>query len=78
MAEYAHPESLVDTQWVAEHGSDPNVRLVEVDVDTAAYEQGHVAGAVGWNWQSQLQPTASARSGEQVRAGAATRQLGDR
>ena len=57
MAEYAHPESLVDTQWVAEHGSDPNVRLVEVDVDTAAYEQGHIEGAVGWNWQSQLQQT---------------------
>ena len=55
MAEYAHPESLVTTEWVAEHGGDANVRLVEVDVDTAAYEQGHIAGAVGWNWQSQLQ-----------------------
>jgi thiosulfate/3-mercaptopyruvate sulfurtransferase len=55
MAEYAHPESLVDTQWVADHGNDPNVRLVEVDVDTSAYGQGHIAGAVGWNWQSQLQ-----------------------
>ena len=55
MAEYAHPESLVSTDWVAEHGGDANVRLIEVDVDTAAYEQGHIAGAVGWNWQSQLQ-----------------------
>ncbi len=55
MADYAHPESLVSTEWVAEHGSDANVRLVEVDVDTSAYEQGHIAGAVGWNWQSQLQ-----------------------
>ena len=55
MAEYAHPESLVSTEWVAEHGGDANVTLIEVDVDTAAYEQGHVAGAVGWNWQSQLQ-----------------------
>ncbi len=55
MAEYAHPEALVSTEWVAEHGSDANVRLVEVDVDTGAYEQGHIAGAVGWNWQSQLQ-----------------------
>ena len=57
MAEYAHPESLVSTQWVAEHGNDANVRLVEVDVDTAAYEQDHVAGAVGWDWTSQLQQT---------------------
>ena len=55
MADYAHPESLVSTEWVAEHGGDANVRLVEVDVDTSAYEQGHIAGAVGWNWQSQLQ-----------------------
>ena len=55
MADYAHPESLVSTDWVAEHGSDATVRLVEVDVDTSAYEQGHIAGAVGWNWQSQLQ-----------------------
>ena len=55
MAEYAHPESLVSTDWVAEHGGDANVCLIEVDVDTAAYDQGHIAGAVGWNWQSQLQ-----------------------
>ena len=57
MAEYAHPESLVTTDWVARHGRDPNVRLIEVDVDTSAYEQGHVAGAVGWDWQNQLQQT---------------------
>ena len=57
MAEYAHPEALVSADWVAEHGGDPQVRLIEVDVDTAAYEQGHIAGAVGWNWQSQLQQT---------------------
>ena len=37
MADYAHPEALVTTQWVAEHGQDRNVRLGEVDVDTAAY-----------------------------------------
>ena len=55
MAEYAHPEVLVSTQWVADHLNDPKVRLAEVDVDTSAYDQGHLAGAVGWNWQSQLQ-----------------------
>lgn len=59
MAEYAHPESIVTTDWVSEHGSDANVRLVEVDVDTAAYDAGHIAGAVGWNWQSELQQTLS-------------------
>ena len=57
MAEYSNPDSLVSTQWVADHGSDANVRLVEVDVDAEAYGQGHIAGAVGWSWQSQLQQT---------------------
>jgi thiosulfate/3-mercaptopyruvate sulfurtransferase len=55
MAEYAHPEVLVSTTWVAEHCKDPKVQLVEVDVDTSAYEQGHIEGAIGWNWQTQLQ-----------------------
>ena len=55
MADYAHPELLVSTAWVAEHQSDPKVRLIEVDVDTTAYDQGHIAGGVGWNWQTQLQ-----------------------
>ena len=55
MSEYKHPETLVSTQWAADHLNDPNIRLVEVDVDTTAYDQGHIPGAVGWNWQSQLQ-----------------------
>ena len=59
MTEYAHPESLVTTDWVATYGSDANVRLVEVDVDTSAYESGHIARAVGWDWKSQLQQTLS-------------------
>jgi thiosulfate/3-mercaptopyruvate sulfurtransferase len=40
--------------WVEQHKSDANLRLVEVDVDTSAYDQGHIAGAIAWNWQSQL------------------------
>jgi thiosulfate/3-mercaptopyruvate sulfurtransferase len=52
---YAHPHSLVQTDWVASHRDDPNVRLVEVDVDTAAYGAGHVPGAVGWDWRIDLQ-----------------------
>ncbi len=55
MSDYKHPETLVSTQWAADHLNDPNIRLVEVDVDTSAYDQGHIPGAVGWNWQSQLQ-----------------------
>ncbi len=54
MAEYAHPESLVSTDWVAQHGNDQNVRVVEVDVDTKAYDEGHVPGALAWAWNTQL------------------------
>ena len=50
----AHPESIVSTEWVADNLGSSNVVLVEVDVDTAAYDQGHVPGAVGWNWSTQL------------------------
>ena len=52
---YAHPEALVDAEWVQAHLHDPTVRLIEVDVDTKAYEQGHIPGAVGLNWQKELQ-----------------------
>jgi thiosulfate/3-mercaptopyruvate sulfurtransferase len=52
---YAHPESLVSTDWVAQNAGNPKIVLAEVDVDTTAYEQGHIQGAVGWNWKSQLQ-----------------------
>jgi thiosulfate/3-mercaptopyruvate sulfurtransferase len=45
---------LVDATWAQAHLSDPNVRFVEVDVDTTSYEQSHLPGAVGWNWTSQL------------------------
>jgi thiosulfate/3-mercaptopyruvate sulfurtransferase len=55
MSGYAHPEALVETGWLAEHATDPNVRVFEVDVDTSAYEQGHVAGAIGLDWKTDLQ-----------------------
>ena len=55
MADYAHPEALVDTQWLADHAKDKNVRVFEVDVDTSAFDQGHVDGAIGLNWRNDLQ-----------------------
>jgi thiosulfate/3-mercaptopyruvate sulfurtransferase len=54
---YAHPKVLVETTWVAEHLNDPKIRLVEVDVDTTAYDSGHLPGAVGWNWKEDTQQT---------------------
>jgi thiosulfate/3-mercaptopyruvate sulfurtransferase len=54
MPQYAHPEVLVDTEWLAGKLSDPSIRIVEVDVDTAAYDLGHIPGAIAWNWGTQL------------------------
>ena len=47
-------DTLVSAEWAQQHLDDPNVRFVEVDVDTTSYEQSHLPGAVGWNWTSQL------------------------
>lgn len=55
MADYARPDSIVSTDWVAENLNNPKVRLIEVDVDTAAYDTGHAPGAIGWNWKSDLE-----------------------
>ena len=45
---------LVSTDWVAEHLNDPKTRVVEVDVDTKAYSEGHIPGSLGWDWGRQL------------------------
>ena len=55
MADYAHPEVLVTTDWLRENLKTPNVRIVEVDVDPKLYAAGHIPGAVGWDWTTQLQ-----------------------
>lgn len=54
MSDYANPKMLVSTDWVEKHITDPNVVIAEVDVDTKAFEEGHVPGSIGWNWQTQL------------------------
>lgn len=53
-AQYAHPERLVSTEWVAEHLSDPQVVVVESDEDVLLYETGHVPGAVKIDWHLDL------------------------
>ena len=55
MTDYAHPEVLVTTDWVREHRDDATVKIIEIDVDTSSYDTGHIPGAIGFNWQSQLQ-----------------------
>lgn len=56
MAEqYAHPDVLVETGWLSEHLEDPAIRVVEISEDVTLYDQGHIPGAVHFNWKSQLQ-----------------------
>ena len=55
MARYANPEVLVESNWVKENLGKPGIKLIEIDVDTKAYDAGHIPGAVGFNWQTQLQ-----------------------
>jgi thiosulfate/3-mercaptopyruvate sulfurtransferase len=55
MASYSSPEVLVETDWVKQNLGKPGIKLVEIDVDTKAYDAGHIPGASGFNWQTQLQ-----------------------
>ncbi len=55
MSSYANPDVLVETDWVKANLGKPGIKLVEIDVDTKAYTAGHIPGAVGFNWQTQLQ-----------------------
>lgn len=53
--QYAHPEVLVDTQWVEDHLKDPKVRVAEVDYDPKAnYKLGHAVGAVLFDWKEDI------------------------
>jgi thiosulfate/3-mercaptopyruvate sulfurtransferase len=54
VADYAN-DVLVDTDWVAEHLDDPQVRIVEVDENPALYAEAHIPGAVGFDWRRDLQ-----------------------
>jgi thiosulfate/3-mercaptopyruvate sulfurtransferase len=49
----------VDTDWVKENLGKPGIKVVEIDVDTKAYDAGHIPGAIGFNWQTQLQEQVS-------------------
>src|SRR5437588_10832364 len=55
MARYANAEVLVETDWVKNIHVNFGIKLVEIDVDTKAYDAGHIPGAAGFNWQTQLQ-----------------------
>src|SRR5438105_12355618 len=52
---YANNDALVSTEWLAQNLGAPGLKLIEVDVNPAAYEGGHIQGAVGWDWKKDLQ-----------------------
>ncbi len=54
LAEYAHPERLVTTAWLAEHLGDPGLVVVESDEDVLLYDTGHIPGAVKLDWHTEL------------------------
>ena len=53
-SEYAHPEALVDTAWIAQHLNDPKVRIIESNEDVSLYDTGHIPGAVHVDWHKDL------------------------
>ena len=52
--DYAHPDTIVSTDWTEANADQQGVRIVEVDVDANAYNEGHIPGAVGWDWSREL------------------------
>lgn len=55
LSQYAHPEVLVSTDWLAEHLNDPSLRIVESNEDVLLYDTGHIPGAVHIDWRLDLQ-----------------------
>lgn len=51
---YAHPEALVDTEWLAANLDNPNIRIVESNEDLLLYDTGHIPGAVHIDWRRDL------------------------
>jgi len=54
MSNYAHPDVLVSTDWVAAHLNDPQIRFVESNEDVLLYSTGHIPGAVNIDWHADL------------------------
>src|SRR5213082_1674477 len=52
---YAHPEALVETDWLAQHLKDDGIRVIESNEDIRLYDTGHIPGAVHIDWRADLQ-----------------------
>ena len=67
-SEYAHPEMIVSTEWVAAHLDDPGLVVAESDEDVLLYDTGHIPGAVKVDWRA----TSTTRCGAITYAGQAS------
>ena len=56
MSQYSHPETLVDTQWLSEHLHDPQIRIIEMGLNSQLYDEGHIPGAIFWRFTAPLLP----------------------
>ena len=54
---YAHPETLVDTQWLAEHLNNSQLRIIEMDLNSETYDREHIPGSIFWSTFDLLQPS---------------------
>ncbi|MCA1671231.1 MAG: sulfurtransferase, partial [Actinobacteria bacterium] len=54
LADYAHPERLVTTEWLSRHLDEPDLAIVESDEDVLLYDTGHIPGAVKVDWHTEL------------------------
>ncbi|MEA2451719.1 MAG: thiosulfate/3-mercaptopyruvate sulfurtransferase [Actinomycetota bacterium] len=54
MTDYAHPDALVETDWLEQQGDSKDIAILEVDEDTTAYEKGHIPNAISIDWANDL------------------------
>lgn len=55
MNAYAHPDALIETDWLASHLDDGGIRIVESNEDYLLYDTGHIPGAIKTDWFTNLQ-----------------------
>src|SRR5690348_17897356 len=53
--QYAHPEALVETDWLENHLNDEGIRIIESNEDILLYDTGHIPGAAHIDWRADLQ-----------------------
>jgi len=66
--QYAHPEALVETDWLEQHLKDDGIRVVESNEDVLLYDTGHIPGAVHIEWKRNLNPDGTFKSVDALRA----------